>query len=87
MRNVQCEHCQAVVSFTGARGRRVCDTDCPRCGRRLKAGIKARPTKGKRFGQCMVCGQKRLEGRTCAWHSLAAIAAAQAAKEREGGAA
>jgi len=79
-----CDHCQQSIIWKGARGKRICDTDCPYCGRKMKAGIKARPTKGKRFGYCGVCGHKRLESRYCPWHSKEAIEAVERAKAREG---
>lgn len=87
MKTIKCEHCKREMRWSGGRGKRPSDTPCPFCGEKLATRPHPRPSLGKRYGNCPVCGLRRLENRPCWWHSKEAIAAAIAAKQREGGAA
>lgn len=86
MKTVQCPHCKHLVNWNADRGRRLCDTPCPFCAQPLAKRVVATPTKGKRFGACVVCGRKRLEGDPCWYHSKEAVAAALTRSSTEGGA-
>lgn len=87
MSNATCASCKRNVRWSATGGARLRDTPCPYCGGALQGRVTHTATKGKHFAPCPVCGTKRIEGRPCWYHSKEALAAAIAAKQREGGAA
>lgn len=85
MSHVKCSQCGESVRWSAKRGSRLRDTPCPYCGGTLQGRVVPCPTKGHKFGLCVVCGKKRLHGRPCWYHDKADVAAAIAAAQVKGG--